>query len=375
MLSEKLLLRRPGTVSAILALALLVAIIASMNSVINYVNAQSEALAGLVRIGETYIILSRNATALTDSHIDARLANCLYEIDEISQAFPQKLLKAHLKTASANLAVNIRVVENLEDYLKFNAASLKGTFARNSFEADVGEVLAGTAGITVGAKLTFSTNGKTFNIKVVGVYRTQSPLDAEILIPLAAVGNPYAEDAEISIIEFKFKPGVDRAIALKRMAERLPSSIRIVKVQQPIIFMQNINMQTITFLNVWSIAVYAIIVAASYVITLRLMAESSYEIAVLKALGAKKRHIFASIMGYAIAVAALGLMLGIALGLVGAQTASTILKWLQPTVEMSPFLEAEDILKTLVLTLASSILGCAYPAYKSASLGYMEKPL
>lgn len=74
---------------AILAIALLVAVIASMNSVVNYVNAQSEALASLVQIGETYLVLSGNATAPTDSHINAELANRLTEIAEISQAFPK----------------------------------------------------------------------------------------------------------------------------------------------------------------------------------------------------------------------------------------------------------------------------------------------
>ncbi|MEM1510030.1 MAG: hypothetical protein QW096_09225 [Thermofilaceae archaeon] len=47
MLSQKILLRKPGTGMAVLALALLVAIITSMNSVVNYINARSEALVGL----------------------------------------------------------------------------------------------------------------------------------------------------------------------------------------------------------------------------------------------------------------------------------------------------------------------------------------
>gem|GEM_PF-5608604 len=44
-------LRKPGKGMAILALALLVAITTSTNSVINYINARSEVLAGLVQIG------------------------------------------------------------------------------------------------------------------------------------------------------------------------------------------------------------------------------------------------------------------------------------------------------------------------------------
>jgi len=52
--------------------------------------------------------------------------------------------------------------------------------------------------------------------------------------------------------------------------------------------MQEMNVQTLNFLGIWSLAVYAVVVVASYVIAARLMAESSYELAMLKALGAKR---------------------------------------------------------------------------------------
>jgi len=66
---------------------------------------------------------------------------------------------------------------------------------------------------------------------------------------------------------------------------------------------------------------------------------------------------------------------GIALGTAGAQTASTILRWILPNVDVTPFLEAEQALKTILLTLASSILGCINPALKSVRTKYMEQPL
>jgi ABC-type lipoprotein release transport system permease subunit len=62
-----------------------------------------------------------------------------------------------------------------------------------------------------------------------------------------------------------------------------------------------------------------------------------------------------------------------ALGVAGAQTASTMLRWVNPTVDITPFIEAEQALKTLLLTLASSTLGCVYPALKSARIKYIEQ--
>ncbi|MEM1570209.1 MAG: hypothetical protein QXT14_08045 [Candidatus Bathyarchaeia archaeon] len=80
------------------------------------------------------------------------------------------------------------------------------------------------------------------------------------------------------------------------MTEKLPPSIRIVKVQQPSTFMQHVNMQTLVFLNFWSLIVHAVIAVSSYVITAQLTEESAYELAMLKALGASKRQILALIV-------------------------------------------------------------------------------
>ncbi|MCX8178149.1 MAG: ABC transporter permease [Candidatus Bathyarchaeota archaeon] len=363
--TPKVLLKKPGTKSAILAIALLVAIIASMNSVVNYVSAQSEALASLVQAGETYIILNRNATAPTNSQINMETARRLSENTEINMAFPQKLLEAQLKTDVANLTVAVRAVENVENYLKFYAARLNGTYAKNGPEMNIGEVLARLAGVTVNATITLTFDGRNISFSVAGIYRARAPLDAEIIIPLTAIGRLAAEDDEVSIIEFTFKHGVDGAKALTRLAEGLPPSVKIIKVQQPSAFMRAINLQTLTFLNAWSLAVYAVIAAASYIITTRLIAESSYELVMLRALGASERRIFALIVVYIAIIAVLGSVLGIALGVVGAQVASKILSWLHLTVEIAPFLRVEEALKVLLLTLSSSILGCLYPAHKS----------
>jgi ABC-type lipoprotein release transport system permease subunit len=375
MLNPKLLLRKPGTPMAILAIALLAAIIASMNSIVNYVNAQSEALASLVQIGETYTILSQNATSITESQIDAELAKRLSEVAGINQMFPQKVLTANLKTESGVLTVNVRAVENVEGFLMFRRARVNGTIAKSWMEADVGEVLSRTANISLNDTITLSNREKVVDVRVVGIFRAQSELDAEMIIPMENSNSLFIEDGKISIIEFSLKENVDREKALNRIAEKLPETVKVVKVQQPGTFMQEANAQTTAFLDIWSLAVYAVVAAASYMITGRLTAESAYELTMLKALGAKKGQIFTLIITYTAATAVLASILGIALGVAAAQTASTLLRWLQLTVEIAPFLQAEQTLETIVLTLLSSILGCAYPAYRSARLGYLEQPL
>ncbi|MEM2894159.1 MAG: FtsX-like permease family protein [Candidatus Bathyarchaeia archaeon] len=374
-MSQRMLFRRRGVGSAILAIGFIVAIEASMISTLNHVNAQSEALAGLVQIGETYIIIGRGSMSITDSRIDAELASCLREAAEVEQIFLQKVLAVNLKADSADQTAKLTAVEKVEGFLRFRGADINGGFAENWTEANIGEILARTAGIALNQTITISSGEGTFQSRVVGIFRTRSGLDAEIVVPMDALNGLFKDDRKISVIEFTLKEGFERGEGLDHIAESLPESVEILKVQRPDVFMQRVNLQTLTFLNVWSLVVYAVVAAASYIITMRLTAESAYELAMLRALGAGKRQVLTLIMGYTAAIAFLGSILGIALGVAGTQIASTILRWLQPTVEIAPFLKAEQASKTILLTLVSSILGCAYPAYRSIGMGYLEQPL
>jgi putative ABC transport system permease protein len=214
-----------------------------------------------------------------------------------------------------------------------------------------------------------------FGILVAGVFRSQIELHSEILIPLNAYSSLSTADDKISIIEFTLKEGVDRTEALNNIAEKLPASVLIVKVQQPSAFMQRVNAQTAAFLDIWTLAVYIVVAAASYIITARLTAESAYELAMFKALGAGKSQIVTFIMSHTALTAFLGAILGTALGVAAAQTALTLLRWLTPTTEITPFLQAEQALKTIALTLASAVLGSAVPAVTAARLDYVEQPL
>ncbi|MEM4727333.1 MAG: FtsX-like permease family protein [Candidatus Bathyarchaeia archaeon] len=370
-----MLFRRRGVGSAILAIGFIVAIEASMISTLNHVNAQSEALAGLVQIGETYIIIGRGSMSITDSWIDAELASCLREAAEVEQIFLQKVLAVNLKADSADQTAKLTAVEKVEGFLRFRGADINGGFAENWTEANIGEILARTASIALNQTITISSGEGTFQSRVVGIFRTRSGLDAEIVVPMDALNGLFKDDRKISVIEFTLKEGFERGEGLDHIAESLPESVEILKVQRPDVFMQRVNLQTLTFLNVWSLVVYAVVAAASYIITMRLTAESAYELAMLRALGAGKRQVLTLIMGYTAAIAFLGSILGIALGVAGTQIASTILRWLQPTVEIAPFLKAEQASKAILLTLVSSILGCAYPAYRSIGMGYLEQPL
>ena len=370
-----MLFRKGGTASSILAVALLVSIIASMNSIINYINSQTEAFGGLADIGGTYLILSENSNSIADNKIDTELADQFNGIADIEYTIPQKIFTATLTVSSGNHTVLIRGVEDVTSFLRLRRAYVNGTTAKSETEANVGEILARSISINLGDEANLTIINNSLKVKMVGIVRTLTQTDAELIVPMEAANNLTGNNGKISLIEFALKENVNREEAINRITGLLPKDVKLIKVQQPKEFMQGMNSQTLTFINLWSLAVYAVVAAASYVVATTLIIESSYELAMLRTLGAKKRLLFKLVLTYTATTALLGCVLGLALGTAGTQAASTMLGWIRTSVEATLFLEPSQALQTLLLTLASSTLGCLYPAFRCARKSYMEQPL
>jgi len=370
-----MLFRKGLAAQSILAIALLVAVVASMNAIVNYLNLQLEALAGLVNPRGTYLILSLNSTAITDSELPADLAAKLRNISYVENVFPQRILIASLTANFGSRRIPVRGVEDVGGFLKTRGVYLNGTAAGNWMEADAGEILARACSINLGGEVSLALGERKVEIKVVGVFRSQTQSDVELIVPMETANMLAGDNATISLVEFTLREGVDGWEALSRIARLLPENVKIVQAQQMKEFTLQINMQTLALLNIWSIAAYAVVAAASYIAAARLITESNYEIAMLRALGFKRRLTFTLILAYTATVALLGSTLGIALGTAGTQVASAVLRWMMPSVDIAPFLRVEQAVRILLLTLASSIPGCMYLALKSTRIKYVEQTI
>jgi len=375
-LALKMLFRKGGTTSAILAVALLVAISTSMSSMINHINSQAEVLSRIPQIGEAYLILSNNSTSITDSQVDAKLADLVSDTADVKYVISQKVFVATLATNFGNYTALVRAVEDLQTFLNVRNSYVNGAVANASeMQTNIGEVLARLASIDVGGEVTVDIGGRSLKVKVMGIVKTLTQSDTELIIPMKTADHLSGEDGKVSFIEFvpeDLNPGDE---TISRITELLPANTKIVKVQQLKNFMQDVNSQTLSFLGLWSSMVYIVVTAASYVLATRLIAESSYDLAMLRALGAKKKLMLKLVITYTATIAPLASTLGLAIGIGGTQVASTIFRWIWPSIEINPFLEPGQALQILLLTIASSVLGCIYPAFRSALKAHVEQPL
>lgn len=366
----KAFFRKEGTAPAILAIALLVAILASLASVVNHVNSQTETLSKLKGTGETFLLMSKNSTSITQSKLSTELIQVLDKNDAVRYVLPQKIFAATIIVASNNYTVLVRGV-NTTTFFQIRHAYVNGSVA-DGMQANVGEILTRIASIHDGDRIRIALEDKTVTVEVPGIVQTRTQSDTELIVPMN-VANLLNQDKKVSIIEFSLKSNGNQEIG--HISELLPTDVKIVETQQTETFVQDVNIQTLYFLSLWSIPVYAVVTATAYMITTRLTIESSYELTMFKALGAKRTQIFKLILFVTLIITSLGTILGIAIGLAGAQIISTIIQWAWKGIQIAPFLEVQQTTQIILFALASSVLGCVYPAVKAVRKTYAELQL
>ncbi|MEM3739767.1 MAG: FtsX-like permease family protein [Candidatus Korarchaeum sp.] len=371
-LGQRILLRKRETSSAIIAMGLLTAAIVPMYSVMNYISEESSSLSKLARVGETYLVLSSNSTSVTDSKLNPTLLVKLSAVPEIEHIFPQKVLDAKLNTFSV-FKVRLRAVGNLSGFLHWKNARIDGFIADGPGRANLGAIIARLTKVDKNDRVELKISELTFQVEVVGVFETTTELDSEVIIPLESLRDSLTGETSLSLIEFTLKGSVSANEVLNRLTKILPRNATIIKVQQLNAFLEGVNIQTLILINIWASIVYTIVALASCVVVTRVTLESIYEFSVLRALGANREGILVQILAYTMIVATLGSLIGIALGIVGVQTISTILRWIRPHVNINLFLRPEQALQTLLLTLISSFIGSLYPAHRATYKVYVEQ--
>lgn len=331
-----------------------------MTAIVNFIDAQSSALGQLASVGDRFLVVNANSSALSGSHLTAAVTEAFNHTD-FRYISAQRLTDVSFESARGNFSVKQRELGNFSSYLKAQSAAVNGSVAKFEGECNVGVLLAKTASIGKGDNVTVHTADSDLSLKVVGIVTSYTQLDSELLLPLQ---NNNA--ADVSFVEFSLKATANRTETLTRLANRLPADAQVVKVQQTATFLEASTGEVHGFLAVWSGVVYVLVAASSYVVCARLVGESEYELSMLKALGAKNRHLFTTVFGYVALVGLVGAVVGVSLGVVGTQVAAAGLRWFWQNVSVTPFLGAAQMGWVIGLSLLFSLLGSLYPAVKSA---------
>jgi ABC-type lipoprotein release transport system permease subunit len=373
-LAFKMLFLKKGTASAIFSIALLIALLTSVNCLVNNINAQTTALTQLASVGETYVLTSEGSSSLSNSQINTSILTQIKNNTDIKYATSQQLFMATLTLDNQTHSITVHGVDDVQAYLKKNGANINGTYSKTDSQANVGIILANQAFINKNNNITLTVNGQSTQLKIVGITTTQSQSDTQLIIPLTTLQNLTQQNTTISYIEFSIKDTSKANQTISNLTQTLPSTIKITGTQQIVAFASDINTQTVTFINVWSIAIYIVVMAASYITCSRLINEAEYYLYTLRTLGAKKTSTLNLILIFVLVIALVGSILGLSVGVVGTQLASTAVRWVFGNTQLAPFIEVNQTLQILGLSLAAATIGAIYPAVKGSQIVTRENP-
>jgi ABC-type lipoprotein release transport system permease subunit len=368
----RMLLRKRGTAVAVLAIALLIALVASVDSLLNNVTAQTTALTQLAHISETYLVVSKNVNVLSESQIDPLIINQLRNNPNIGYAVSQQITSATVNVDSTSYSVTVRGIDELPVFLQRNRAIINGSVSEQPLEVNIGVILSNLLGAKINDTLPVTISGQSINLKVVGIIETSKQADTELLMPLDSL-EMLTHNTSVSYVEFSLKN--QNQADLNNITQTLPSNTKLMQTQKLVTFAQDINDQTVVFITCWSTTIYAVVIATSYVLASRIVNEAEYELLTLHNLGAKKNVITRLILMYTLIVAFVGSAVGVALGIVGTQIAATGIRWLWGNALLAPFLEPFQALLILLPALVAALIGGLYPILTATKTVAREMPL
>ncbi len=328
----------------------------------NFIDTQTSAIGQLASVGDKFLVVSSNCSSLSDSKIGNDVLGA-FNLSEVTYVSPQRISTVSLETMLGNYSVTLHGVGNYSGYLKLQFATVNGSYVKNAGEVNIGGLLAKTCRLSKGDFVNVTLPSGILTFEVAGVVSTCSQLGSEILVPID-VCHQLTDDS-LSFVEFSLNADVNKANAINRLSMSLPSDVSVVKVQQTAMFLQQSTGEVHNFLAVWSIPVYLMVVASSYVICTRLVVESEFELSMLRALGAKRSGLFNVIFSYALLATAAAAVLGVSLGITGTQVAASGLRWISQSIQVTPSLGLVEAAQLFGWTLAFSLMGCLYPALKA----------
>jgi putative ABC transport system permease protein len=234
-------------------------------------------------------------------------------------------------------------------------------------EPGPGEALAGDReGTKIGATLRVTP---TRTLRVSGIYHSGDSFeDAGAVVPLRTAERLDNRPGEITTVAVAVQPGRRGNVVAKALERRFPGTVAVTEPGQAI------KVDTSSRLIVdtgWIISLLALIVGGIGVANTMAMSvvERVREIGILRAVGWRTWRIGALIAGEALAISALALAVGLALGVVAAHVFSDSTS---TSTLVRPDFTGGVFAWGLAFALGVALLGAAYPTWRAVRLSPIE---
>ncbi len=357
------------TFAEILTVAALVALIFSTVSSFNGYREQVQEMLQPYSLTPELLVTKRGVNELFSGLINYSAVKDLH-VTKVRFVLP--VLLTNLKVKFRNGVREVRV-EGVDPYVfaSFKPIKVKGVLVEDGLKCNVGSLLSEEVGVVVGENLSFLLNNEVVNLTVAGIIYTNGPCDWEIILPLKTLWflKPNLKE-KVSFFEVSLSNARFEKETVKEIEGRNPC-LKAQPIRKTNLVTSLLLKQFEEVVTIWIYIVYLMVSISIYAVSSNIVAETERDVSVFKVLGMKRREVIKTLFYKVLIVSVTGYMLGLSIGLVGAQVVSRIIYFMKG-MQVNPFIEPWQVFQSLIAVLLISSAASLFSTYKTLKVKIKE---
>ena len=357
------------TILTVAAIAVCVMTFVSIFSILDGLQLTIESVMNRSYQRNAFVLTTAGTTLFQEGAIPRTVAAEYRQIPEVYALSEEDLVMASYEGVSVLVAgVDLEDLGALHTF-----QGLGDTATIEPGECIVGETFSGTVGIQTGMNLSVESQEAVFNLRVVGVFRTNTPLDAQILVDrayLSAIIPRFATNSSILAIRV-LDPADILAIAEFTRSTHPELSIREGKQVSKFFEKSIINVSRL--LSTIVVFVVLLMVLGIYNSMNMVVSERKWEIGVVRAMGARRSFILRLFILESAMLSVLGGLFGTALGIASSHAITSFFSiFVAGSSSVVPLTKITTIGWAMTASLAIGLLGGMLPANRASRVEISE---
>jgi len=317
----------------------------------------------------TFIIETLGAKSFLDSSIPKQVAAEYSSLSEIHAISQEDIVGASVRGIDVDLAgVNLADLENI-----YGFQSLKGRRVEKPDECMIGSTVSRLLGLKNGEEITVSFEGQLAQLRVVGVFETKTPIDANILVDRGYLSDLLPRfSTNVSILRIRV-PNAGDFQRIAAFTEMHHPELEIREARQVSKFFQKSIVNISRLLSTIVIFVVLLMVLGIYNSMNMVVSERRWEIGIIRAMGARRSFVLRLFVLESAMLSVLGGLFGVALGIATSHAITSFFSILvQGSTTVTPLTKLSTIGWAMVASLSIGIVGGLIPSHRASAVQISE---
>jgi putative ABC transport system permease protein len=357
------------TILTVAAIAVCVMTFVSIFSILDGLQLTIESVMNKSYQRNAFVITSAGTTLFQDSAIPRSVAAQYRQIPEVYALSEEDLVIAAYEGVMVLLTgVDMGDLQALHTF-----QGVGDTVTIKPGECLVGETFSGTVGTQTGMNLSIETEEGEFDLRVGGVFRTGTPLDAQILVDRAYLSTRIPRfAANSSILRIRVLDPAD-ILAIADLTRSTHPELSIREGKQVSKFFEKSIINVSRLLSTIIVFVILLMVLGIYNSMNMVVSERKWEIGIVRAMGARRSFILRLFILESAMLSVLGGLFGTALGIASSHAITSFFSILVAgSSSVVPLTRISTIGWAMTASLAIGLLGGMLPASRASRVEVSE---